>query len=109
MPCLNEEELLESTCRSLGFGQSKVSTLENLHLILVDNGSDDDTLAVMEHVKERSPPGSVQIVREMERGYVPARHTGAWARRLAGTARPAGLSGRRPRIPGWLRRSPARW
>lgn len=85
MPCLNEEELLEESCASLGFGR-----LEKDHqppeavLILVDNGSTDRTLEVMEAIRRRSLIGSVLVVSEPERGYVPARHAGvAVAREMA--------------------------
>ena len=48
----------------------------NVHLVIVDNGSDDGTLAVAERIRDTSMPGTVRIVEEAERGYVPPRHTG---------------------------------
>lgn len=79
MPCLNEQELLAATCKSLGFGLGATRTPEDCLLVLVDNGSNDDTLGVMHHVRDRSPAGSVHIVQETEQGYVPARHRGTLA------------------------------
>lgn len=73
IPCLNEEASLQETCLSLGFPGTG-STEANL--VLVDNGSEDATLAVMRGVREACPKGSVTIVEESRRGYVPARQAG---------------------------------
>lgn len=76
IPCLNEEETLASTCRSLGFGRGISSSPHNTILIIVDNGSTDSTISVAENVKEESAPGSVIIASELVKGYVPPRHHG---------------------------------
>jgi hypothetical protein len=81
MPCLNEELLLERTCASLGFGVGLESPERDIHLVLVDNGSDDRTPQVMRKIKANSPRDRVHIVTERLRGYVPARHAGALAAR----------------------------
>jgi glycosyltransferase involved in cell wall biosynthesis len=76
IPCLNEENIINSTCASLGFGMGTDAAPRETFLILVDNGSHDGTSQKMEEVKSRSPAGTVVIVGEPERGYVPARHRG---------------------------------
>jgi glycosyltransferase involved in cell wall biosynthesis len=76
VPCLNEEENLEDTCASLGFGTGKSSTPENAVLFLIDNDSDDSTVAVAERIKSDSRENSVVVGHEVERGYVPPRHRG---------------------------------
>lgn len=81
MPCLNEEHIIYSTCASLGFGLGPVSAPVETYLILVDNGSDDRTIVMMEQIKQHSPRGSVIVVTEKERGYVPPRHRGVLAAR----------------------------
>lgn len=75
MPCLNEEAVLAKTCASLGFGIEK-SITSTATLILVDNGSNDQTLREAEIIRANSEPGSVVIVHEPERGYVPPRRRG---------------------------------
>lgn len=75
IPCLNEEATLRSTCTSLGFGDPDVSPPADATLILVDNGSNDRTLEVMEAVR-RASPDRVVLTHEAERGYVPPRHRG---------------------------------
>ena len=79
IPCLNEEALIETTAQSLGFGQGCERTPSGSFLVLIDNGSQDRTLRVLEHIREASRPGSVFVVTEPERGYVPARHSGMLA------------------------------
>jgi glycosyltransferase involved in cell wall biosynthesis len=76
IPCFNEEHIINSTCASLGFGIGPEAAPGETFLILVDNGSRDRTSQKMEEVKSRSPVGTVVIVAEPERGYVPARHRG---------------------------------
>lgn len=85
VPCLNEQATLEQTCTSLGFGQgAQHGPANDVALILVDNGSEDATWAIMERVRQNSPLGSVVLAKEMERGYVPPRHRGVLeARTLA--------------------------
>lgn len=74
IPCLNEQEGLAATCASLGFGPA---SLPAGRLVLVDNGSTDGTVSVMEQVRDACPPGQVVLVKEPKRGYVPARRAGA--------------------------------
>ncbi len=87
MPCLNEEGSVGDASRSLGFGAPR--TLLDATLVLVDNGSTDGTLRVMAEVAAASRQGSVVVVRESERGHVPARSRGAAEAR--GMARRLGL------------------
>lgn len=75
IPCLNEEQSLEATCLSLGFGKGS-HPLANAALILVDNGSTDRTQLVAREVQSASPAGAVILTSESERGYVPPRHCG---------------------------------
>lgn len=75
MPCLNEGQGMTATCASLGM--FRPAAPESTWFVLVDNGSQDDTLAVMQAVAERAAPGSVIVAEEPERGYVPARRRGA--------------------------------
>src|ERR1051325_4161262 len=77
LPFLNEQTLLGTTCRSLGFGTGVTSTPEKTTLVLIDNGSIDDSLRVAEEVRRMSLKDSVMIGKEAERGYVPARDRGA--------------------------------
>jgi hypothetical protein len=85
VPCLNEELSLSRTCSSLGFGVGAAQrTSDDAHLVLVDNGSEDQTWAVMEQVRAESPKGTVTLVREPERSFVAPRHRGALeARKIA--------------------------
>lgn len=75
IPCLNEEQTLGATCRSLGFGYGS-EALPNAALILVDNGSTDSTRLIAQEVRNTSPSGSVVLTEELERGYVPPRCRG---------------------------------
>jgi glycosyltransferase involved in cell wall biosynthesis len=81
IPCLNEESLIAATAGSLGFGRGQSHTPHETSLILVDNGSQDGTLTILEHIREQSRTGSVVVVAEAEQGYVPARHRGILAAR----------------------------
>lgn len=77
MPCLNEQDTLLSTCASLGFGAGAgVESPDDAILMLVDNGSTDNTADIMAEVRRHSPTGRVVITHESERGYVPPRHRG---------------------------------
>lgn len=76
LPCLNEEESLLSTCRTLGFGTSGVGQAAQAVLVIVDNGSTDNTVSVAREIQDASPPGTVFVTHEEERGYVPPRHRG---------------------------------
>lgn len=75
MPCLNEGRGLTPTCASLGMFDPDPSAMTRF--VLVDNGSEDNTLAAMRAVAGRSTPGTVMVTEEPERGYVPARRRGA--------------------------------
>lgn len=73
IPCLNEERCIAETCASLGFGDGQ----EPLgRLVLVDNGSSDETAKMMLEIERASPPGHVLITQEHRRGYVAARRAG---------------------------------
>ncbi len=74
VPCLNEEATLALACHSLGFGGQDIPPSDTV-LILVDNGSTDRTVEVMEEIRCTSP-SNVILARESERGYVPPRHRG---------------------------------
>jgi glycosyltransferase involved in cell wall biosynthesis len=76
MPYLNEAVTLERACLSLGFGGAGRAGLQGHRLILVDNGSSDQSLAIASGVQRSCLPGAVVLVREKERGHVPARAAG---------------------------------
>jgi len=75
IPYHNEEESLAVSCASLGFGLGK-DCPDNSALILVDNGSTDRSSTVAKAIAVASPPGSVYLVHESERGFVPPRRRG---------------------------------
>lgn len=75
IPCLNEARLVGQTARSLGFGADGAADGDT-YLILVDNGSTDDTWTTITALRDQAPAGSVLVAQEAERGYVPPRHTG---------------------------------
>ena len=77
MPCLNEERFLAVAAASLGFGEGSRVADEDTFLVLVDNASEDRTRQVMEDIASASRRGSVRIVDEPERGFVPPRRRGA--------------------------------
>ncbi|GLR45824.1 hypothetical protein GCM10007880_63420 [Mesorhizobium amorphae] len=74
IPCLNEAATLPDVCASLGYGLIS-SAPSDTTLILIDNGSTDETVLIMEEVR-RAHPTSVVLGLEAERGYVPPRHRG---------------------------------
>lgn len=76
LPCLDEEAELRQTCESLGFGAPTTIQPPDTYLFIVDNGSTDATLEVARRVQRQAVPGTVFIGQELERGYVPPRHTG---------------------------------
>lgn len=83
LPYLNEQDRLLETCRSLGFGIDAENTSQAT-LILVDNGSTDNSSEIAQNIKESSRELSVICEREKERGYVPPRrHGNKAAQRLA--------------------------
>jgi hypothetical protein len=79
IPCLNEEQFLEETASTLGFGDVEAKAADDVFLMLVDNGSIDRTPAIMERIASASRPGAVRILAEPERGFVPPRRRGAFA------------------------------
>ncbi|TWB87540.1 glycosyltransferase involved in cell wall biosynthesis [Bradyrhizobium macuxiense] len=84
LPCLNEEKTLAATCNSLGFGLDGQNQPANAVLVMVDNGSVDDTPNIMSQIRFRSPAHTVIIRHEAERGYVPPRRAGiAFAQEIA--------------------------
>ncbi|MGX9147730.1 glycosyltransferase family 2 protein [Mesorhizobium sp. 128a] len=76
IPCLNEAATLADVCLSLGYGNPSRAPPPNTTLILVDNGSTDDTVLVMEAIR-RVHPKAVLLGNEPDRGYIPPRHRGA--------------------------------
>ncbi|MGA9582290.1 MAG: glycosyltransferase [Allosphingosinicella sp.] len=77
IPCLNEEGYLPAAAASLGFGEGAAFRADDdVHLILVDNGSIDGTPALMQAIAAASRPGTVHVVSEPERGFVPPRRRG---------------------------------
>jgi hypothetical protein len=77
MPCLNEEEMVEAASCSLGFGFGAAPAASDVYLVLVDNGSTDGTLAIMKQIADQSRKGSVAIIEEPIKGFVPPRRCGA--------------------------------
>ncbi|WP_447953545.1 glycosyltransferase family 2 protein [Sphingopyxis chilensis] len=77
MPCLNEAALIAETSASLGFSAGG-ETPADTHLVIVDNGSTDGTLDILERIRRESR-APVHLVAETERGYVPARRRGVAA------------------------------
>jgi hypothetical protein len=78
VPCLNEEVLIEATASSLGFGQTGDLAADDVFLVLVDNGSTDGTLGLLQRIASSSRPGAVRVLEERERGFVPPRRRGAY-------------------------------
>jgi glycosyltransferase involved in cell wall biosynthesis len=76
MPCLNEKSYLGAAVKSLGFGEGAEPADEDVFLILVDNGSTDGTIGLMQRIAAASRQGSVRLVVEAERGFVPPRRRG---------------------------------
>ncbi len=76
LPCLNEGIGFLPTCASLGFAAGQVPP-SNAVLVLVDNGSDDDTWAHMVELQRTTAAGAVSAVQEQNRGYIAARRAGA--------------------------------
>lgn len=75
VPCLNEELTLPSTCASLGFGYRKQHPDDTV-LVLVDNGSSDETREQMSRIAGESEANSVLLGLEPVRGYAPPRRRG---------------------------------
>jgi glycosyltransferase involved in cell wall biosynthesis len=76
IPCLNEASSLRATCRSLGFGIRPNDQRADTTLVIVDNGSTDDTLTIAQEIQRSALPGTVILGQENERGYVPPRRAG---------------------------------
>jgi hypothetical protein len=76
MPCLNESKSLRNTCQSLGFGLGQITDSQGEVLVIVDNGSSDDSLTIAKEVAQNSPIGTVLLAVEEDRGHVPARAKG---------------------------------
>ncbi len=75
VPCLDEAATLPQTCKSLGFSV-ETTVPNNSTLVLVDNGSTDGTFEFIKRLQKDLPAGSIIIVNEPERGYVPPRSRG---------------------------------
>ena len=76
IPCFNEASVLRATCQSLGFGTGGADQPAHATLIIVDNGSTDETPAIARKIQRDSRAGSVIVGYERERGYVPPRRAG---------------------------------
>jgi hypothetical protein len=74
MPCLNEVDLIADAIASLGFSEEAVPSPDT-HLIVVDNGSTDGTLHLLEGVQSKSK-APVHVISEPIRGFVPPRRRG---------------------------------
>ena len=74
IPCLNEELTLAATAASLGFGEGEPPA--ETYLVLVDNGSTDNTLQLAKRIQAESPPGRVIVGTEPVQSYVSPRHRG---------------------------------
>lgn len=75
IPCLNEAENILETVNSLGFGRSS-SLAATVHLVLVDNGSEDNTPQIINQIKNENTVNRVLVAHENQRGFVPARRRG---------------------------------
>lgn len=73
MPCLDEAAFVDDAARSLLGPDAGHSSGPSL--VIVDNGSTDDTLAVLAALA-RKYPDRVHIVEEPQRGFVPPRRRG---------------------------------
>lgn len=78
IPCFDEEGFIEATASSLGFGETGVAAADDVFLVLVDNGSTDGTLGLLQRIASSSRPGAVRVLEEPERGFVPPRRRGAY-------------------------------
>lgn len=82
IPCLNEAGFMQRTCRSLGFAAG-LRPPNDCFLILVDNGSTDETPSICDALKQEVG-AQVVCVAEPVRGHVAARSRGVQvARALA--------------------------
>ena len=68
--------MVEAAAGSLGFGAGTPRAASDIFLVMVDNGSTDGTLDAMARIQSGSRSGSVVILGEPERGYVPPRRRG---------------------------------
>ena len=75
IPCLNEAASILTTVRSLDFGPNS-GLSATVHLVLVDNGSDDDTPQMISQIKNENRENRVLVGHEIQRGFVPARRSG---------------------------------
>lgn len=89
MPCLNEADLVGNAVASLvdsaGGGACEV------HVVVVDNGSVDGTLEVLDRMRAEAPR-TISVVHEPMRGFVPPRRRGVAV--VAELARRAGVDQR---------------
>ena len=83
MPCLNEVDQVEKAVASILYRQG--AEPRDTHLVIVDNGSTDGTLPVLDRLRRRDPR-HVHVRFEPKRGYVPPRHHGVAAAARIGAA-----------------------
>ena len=74
IPCFNERAMIARTVASLGFGPQRQP--QDAFLVLVDNGSKDGTLGVLNEIQRQVGSRAVVVAEEAERGYVPPRAKG---------------------------------
>ena len=89
MPCLNEAEFVGAAVASL-VGAAGGGAPE-ARVVIVDNGSTDGTLAVLDRMRADAPE-TITVVHEPIRGFVPPRRRGVVA--VAQLAREAGIDQR---------------
>lgn len=70
MPCYNAARFVEESVASI-FGQ----TYPNFELIVIDDGSDDDSVAILHSLIQRRA-GHIQLLHQDHRGPYPARNLG---------------------------------
>ena len=80
MPCYNVESTVDETLRSL-----RAQSMENFELVVVDDGSSDNTLAILEGWARRD--GRIRVLACEHAGIIPALNTGWKACRGAYVAR----------------------
>lgn len=73
MPCFNEAVLIEQAVQSLGYAPSEGNS--DAQLIIVDNGSTDGTINILERLSHDNNQ-QIHVMHEAERGYVAPRRKG---------------------------------
>lgn len=71
IPCYDSQEFLAETVDSL-----RVQDLAETEVIFVDDGSRDDTVALIKQIMESSPPCAMRLIEQPNTGLAGARNTG---------------------------------